>query len=225
MMGTDPRLARGQKKAKADAEICVAYGRWVEGKAAQPGISPMEQQGLRDEARKSYQRAIEVEPSSRLGYVALSEYYMAAEDLERALETCRKGLKRLPKEPVLWSEQGFCQCRKKDWPAAVESFRKAHELDPENREYGTELGLCLARAGRVEESVACLTKVQGPAQAHYNVARMLERLNQPELSKQHLCVALQLKPDLEPAQQMLVRLEGAAGGSGVAQIGFTQPTQ
>src|SRR5262245_13756317 len=159
MMGMDPRLAQAQKKPKADAEICVAYGRWVEGKAVQPGLAAMEAQALRDEARKSYQRAIEVEPSSKKGYVALSEYYMATEDLDRALEACGKGLKRLPKEPVLWSMQGFGQCHKKDWPAAVESFRKAHELDPENREYGTELGLCLARAGRTEESVACLTKV------------------------------------------------------------------
>jgi tetratricopeptide (TPR) repeat protein len=226
MMGTDPRLARDQKKAKLDAEICTAYGRWMEGKSVQPGLPSREQQALRDETRMWYQRAIEVEPSSKKGYVALGEFYMATEDLDRALETCRKGLKRLPKEPSLWSVQGFCQCRKKDWPAAVESFRKAHELDPENREYGTELGLCLARAGRTEDSVACLTKVQGAAQAHYNVARMLERLNQPEQSRQHLCLALQLKPDLEPAQQMLARLEGTAppDGRGVAQIGFAQPT-
>jgi tetratricopeptide (TPR) repeat protein len=187
----------------------------------------MQQQELRDEARKSYLKAIDVEPTSRLGYVALSEFYMTAEDLDRAQDACRKGLKRLPKDAVLWSEQGFCLCRKKDWAAAIESFRKAHELDPENREYGTELGLCLARAGRIEESVACLTKVQGPARAHYNVARMLERLNQPERSKQHLAIALQLKPDLEPAQQMLARLEGPApqDGRGVAQIGFSQPAQ
>jgi tetratricopeptide (TPR) repeat protein len=226
LKGADSRLAREHGKIKPNAETCVAYGKWMESKAGQPGLSPQEQQALRDEARKSYQRAIDLEPSSNKGYVALCEYFMATEDLGRALETCRKGLKRLPKESALWSEQGFCHCRKKDWSAAVESFRKACELDPENREHGTELGLCLARAGRIEESVACLTKVQGAAQAHYNVARMLERLNQPEQSKQHLSLALQLKPDLEPAQQMLARLEGAepAGDNGVAQVGFSQPT-
>ena len=227
LMGNDPRVARDTSKSKPNAEIYVAYGRLCEGRSIEPKLPTMHQQALRDEARKSYQKAIEVEPASNRGYLALAEYYMATDDLERAVQVCQKGLKKLPKEPQLWSQQGFCQCRKKDWPGAVESFRKAHQLDPENREYGTELGLCLARAGRVEESVACLTQVQGAAQAHYAVARMLERLNRPDQSKQHLQLALQLKPEWAPAQEMLARLDGPAppaGDRGVAQIGFAQAT-
>jgi tetratricopeptide (TPR) repeat protein len=209
---------------KPSAELCVAYGNVCERTAAQLNAEPVRQQRWREEARKSYQRGIELEPNAKAGYVALGQFYLAGEDLERALETYQKGIKKLPKEPALWSELGFCQCRKKDWAAAVECFRKAHELDPENHEYGTQLGLCLARSGRVEESVACLTKVQGAAQAHYNVARMLERLNQPDKSKEHLRLALKAKPDLSAAQEMLARLEGpsAEGGQEAVNAGCEQ---
>jgi tetratricopeptide (TPR) repeat protein len=209
---------------KPSAELCVAYGRVCERSAAQLNADPVRQQKCRDEARKAYQRGIELEPNVKTAYVALGQFYLAGEDMERALETYRKGLKRLPKEPALWSELGFAQCRKKDWAGAVESFRKAHELEPETHEYGTQLGLCLARAGRVDESVACLTKVQGPAQAHYNVARMLEQLDQPDQSKAYLRTALQLKPDLSAAKDMLARLEGSPDGSrGVVNANFQQP--
>jgi tetratricopeptide (TPR) repeat protein len=228
MMGADPRMARDHGKSKPTAEIYVAYGRLCEGQSVEPKMPTLQQQAMRDEARRSYQKAIEIEPNASSGYLALGEYYMATDDLERALQVCQNGLKKQPKEPKLWSQQGFCQCRKKNWEAAVESFRKANQLDRDNREYATELGYCLARAGRVEESLACLTQVLGAAQAHYNVARMLERLNRPDLSKQHLQLALQVRPDLAPAQEMLARLEGPlppAGDHGVVQIGFQQPAQ
>jgi len=228
MMGVGPDGRPPVREAgprKPNAELCVAYGNVCERTAAQLDAEPVHQQRWREEARKSYQRGIELEPNAKAGYVALGQFYLAGEDVERALETYQKAVKRLPREPALWSELGFCQCRKKDWAAAVESFRKAHEQDPENREYGTQLGLCLARAGRVDESVTCLKKVVGEAQAYYHVARMLDRLNQPEQSKAYLRMALQLKPDLSGAQEMLAQLEGPAdGGRGVVNIGFQQAT-
>jgi tetratricopeptide (TPR) repeat protein len=225
MMGVGPDgrpPIREASSRKPNAKLCVAYGQLCERSAAQLEGEPVRQQKLREEARRSFQRAIDLEPNAKDGYVAMGQFYMAGEDLEKALETYRKALKRLPKEPALWSEQGFCACRKKDWPAAVESFRKASELDPDNPEYGTQLGLCLARAGRVDDAVACLTRFQGAAQAHFKVARMLERLNHPDQSKAHLRMALQLKPELNAAQEMLARLEEPEGGSrrGVVSIGF-----
>src|SRR5947209_6879491 len=96
---------------KPSAELCVAYGNVRERTAAQLNAEPVRQQRWREEARKSYQRGIELEPNAKAGYVA----------------------------------------------------------------------------------------------------RMLERLNQPDKSKEHLRLALQAKPDLSAAQEMLARLEGPAG--------------
>src|SRR5690348_2519534 len=113
MGGQDARLAQAPKP-KPTAKLWVAYGNLCENSAAQAQTEPVRRQKLLEEARRSYQKAIEIEPSVKDGYVALGRYYQGGEDLPRALETYQKGLKRLPKDAILWSELAFCQCRKKD---------------------------------------------------------------------------------------------------------------
>ena len=47
---------------------------------------------------------------------------------------------------------------------------------------------------------AVFAKLEGEASAHYNLARMLHHVNEDEMSKQHLQIALQLKPEMTPAR-------------------------
>jgi tetratricopeptide (TPR) repeat protein len=195
----------------------------VEGSEKQSGTV---QQQMRDEARQNYQRALDINPKCTKAYLGLGRLYVKMQDFDRALDVYQKALKKLPKEGALWCDQGFCLCCKKDWTAALESMKKAHTLAPDNREYGTHYGLALARAGKLDESITLLTKFQGKAEAHYTVARMLEHLNRPELSKQLLQAALQLNPDLAPAKDMLVRLDSRPGAAAIdppiATVGYQE---
>src|SRR5438105_3141746 len=88
-------------------------------------------------------------------------------------------------------------------PPGANPLAKAVELDPENRHYGNTLGFCLARAGRIQESLTLFSKASGQAVAYYNVSRVLRDNQQEELSRRYLQQALALNPNFPEAQQML----------------------
>ncbi|MCI0456330.1 MAG: tetratricopeptide repeat protein [Gemmataceae bacterium] len=207
-------------KRKPSAELCTAYGKFCE-RGAEQTDNPEQQQVFRDEARKSYQKALELDPKYAHGYRGLASLYLQLNNHEQAVATYRKGLDKLPKEASLWGDLGICHCRRKDWKPALECLQKAHALEPENREIGTQYGLALARAGRLNESVTVLAKVVGRAQAHYNVACMARHLNQPAAAKDHLRQTLQASPNHTDAQQLLAQLNAEPqAGQGVVRVGF-----
>jgi tetratricopeptide (TPR) repeat protein len=217
-------------KRKPQPETCVALGRLAEEAANQPGRPPADQQQLREQARKAYQQALDLEPNHVPALAALARLYATAGDYGRAVPAYRKAVKVQPKDAALWYDLGMCHARHKQWEPALVNLRAAVELDPENRQYGNALGFCLARAGCYEESLACFRRSVGEAGAHYNLARMLHHVNQEELSKQHLRLALQAKPDLAPAEQLLAELEGRAAGfdrpageTAIEQVAEVQP--
>jgi hypothetical protein len=113
-------------------------------------------------------------------------------------------------------------CGRKDLNGALPCLAKAHELDSSNHQLATQYGLLLARLGRPQEGVAVLCKVMNKAEANYNVARMMEHINQPEMSRQYLQVTLQERPTHQGALAMLAQLNagnnGPAGSLGAPQF-------
>ena len=209
-------------KRKPQAATCVAFGNFREQEALAPERSPLEQQQLREQARKAYQQALEIDPNHLQASQSLARLYVAMNDFDHAFATYEKALRLHPKEPALWYDAGMCYGKHKDRQRAVENLQKANELDPENRQYANALGYALARGGRFDESLACFQKIVGPAQAHYNLARMHHHLKQDDLSKQHLKQALQADPQFRSAADMLVQLEtGKVDGSKtILNVGF-----
>src|SRR5262249_42139448 len=141
-------------------------------------------------------------------HLALARLYEKLHDSDRALATYREALRVQPKDATIWLEMGMCQARQHDsWEAAVDSLKTAYELDPENRQYAKTLGFCLARAGHYDESLACLKRTVGEAEARCDLARMLHHLHQDAASRQQLQLALQMNPQLEAAQQLQAQLD------------------
>jgi tetratricopeptide (TPR) repeat protein len=196
-------------KRAPKASTCVAFGAFSERCAADTTkYSAVERDRLYDQARKAYQQALSIDPTNLEALSALARLYAKIGDREKAVATYEKAVRANPKKMELWYELGMSHAQQKEWDAALQNLRKAVELDPENRTCARSLGFCLARAGQIDESVAVFAKFDGEAAAHYNVARMLHHMNQDDLSKQHLRLALQLQPDLTAAQQLISSLEG-----------------
>jgi len=177
---------------------------------------------LLDEAHKSYQKALAVDGKNKDAQLALARLHAVKGEDARAVDVYQKALQKHPKDAAVCFEIGMYHCGTKNWNEALVLLHKAAELEPDNREYVTKYGFTLARAGRFDDGVNCLARVMHKAEAHYNVARMLHHLQQPELCKQHLNVALQTNPNLVPAQQMLTQLDGAQP---VVQIRFDGGTK
>src|SRR5439155_4305490 len=168
-----------------------------------------------------YLQALDIDPKNLKAYQGLARLQSASGDHEQAIATLKKGLKHHPQEASLWYELGVAHSRKKDWPPTVEALTKAAELDPQNRTYVNMYGFALARTGRYDESLACFARLNGEAKAHYNLARMLNHLDQREQCKTHLQLALQHDPTLEPARQLLTQLETTKNPEG--PVGQTAP--
>jgi tetratricopeptide (TPR) repeat protein len=187
--------------------------------ATDPRRSPIEREQLHEQARKAYQKALEIDPKNLQALAAMARYYNTIGDHPRAVATYQRALQVYPREPVLYHELGMCHARYHEWDLALQSLGHAVQLDPENRPMLRSLAFCLARAGRYDESFRIFARLDGDAVAHYNLGRMLHHLQNDALSKEHLRMALQLRPDLVPARQLLGELENPlqqAGNSAAA---------
>jgi tetratricopeptide (TPR) repeat protein len=195
------------KKRKPQAATLVALAKVREDRAGEVKETEV-QVKLRDEARELYQEAIKIDAKHLPGYLGLARVYTRLNDYDRAIEIFSKATKQFPKNGQVWHDLAMCHNSRKDWDKGIECLTNALELDPENRQHAQTLGLTLARAGRLEDSLAVLSKGYGEAHAHFTVARMLHHMNQLDSCKEQLRLALQADPDLRPAREMLTALEG-----------------
>jgi tetratricopeptide (TPR) repeat protein len=65
------------------------------------------------------------------------------------------------------------------------------------------LGIVQARSGDLVAALTSLTEAVGPAEAHYNLAVILQEQNRLAEAENHLKQALALKSDLTQAQTLL----------------------
>ena len=209
--------ASNAPKRQPKASTLVALGDLNEKSATEPGRSPAEQEELRNKARLAYQQALQIHPKDLSALTALARLYTSQGDFDRALATYHRAIQDHPKDPALRYELGMCHACRKNWDLALQSLQMAVQIDPENPRYRHYYGLCLARAQRYDESLMVLSKLEGSALAHYDLARMMHHLEQDEASKEHLQLALAQNPELFAAQQLLDELEGTTPHSAAAQ--------
>lgn len=206
------------------APTYVAFGDFRAKSAQSTEHTPAQRQQFREEARLSYLKAIEVDPKYVPGYVALARFQQACEDHGSAVAVYQKALNLAPRDAALWFELGMCQCRARDWTAALASMRKAAELEPANRKYATIAGYALARAGQWEEAYGVLSRVNGAARAHYDLARMLAHVQKADDARQHAQAALAMDPNLNGARDLLSELDGKSpSGLTIETVNYSAP--
>jgi tetratricopeptide (TPR) repeat protein len=202
------KKASAQPQKDPPALVVVKLADFKSGEASSADIPPDRQQRMRDEARLDYQRALKIDAKCLPAYQGLARLYMAMEDYGRAGETYRKALQIAPKNAPLWYELGRCHNSRKERGPALECLNRAVQFDPENRDYLNTLGIVLAQVGRFPESLDCFVRSSGDAMGHYRLALTLQHLQQPELSRQYLELALQKNPNLAMAQAMRTEIDG-----------------
>ena len=195
-------------KKDPPAVVVVKLAEFKAGEAFAADIPPDRQQAMRDEAREDYQRALKIDPKCLPAHQGLARLYMAMQDYGRAAETYQRALQIAPQCGPLWYELGRCQNYLKNRSQALECLNRAVQLEPENRDYLNTLGVLMAQVGRYPESLDCFVRSSGDALGHYRLARTLQHLQQPELSRHYLELALQKNPNLAMAQAMRTEMDG-----------------
>ncbi len=201
------------EQTKLKPETLVAYAHVMEQRVNDPNVAPEEREHLLAQARDAYRRALNADPKFVAAHLGLANLLEGTGNHEQAVASYKQALALTPTDKNLWFAVGTVQARNKEWAPALECFQKAVELDPENKQFITTLGMTLARAGRFDESFTCLRRVVSEAEAQCLIARMLHHMNQDDAARAHVQMALQANPPMKTAQDLrdlLEELDGAA---------------
>ena len=123
--------------------------------------------GNPEKAYSAYTRALELEPGSEDGYIALSRFASAHHNDEYALNTLARGLQRIPGSTNMLMEQGTVWAIAMDLPKAEDSFRLANQSNPQASLPLLALGLCQMQENRLEEAATTLRQAAGKAPDDY----------------------------------------------------------
>jgi len=196
-----------QEQIKLKPDTLVSHAQFCE-QTATEREDPGERDRLREKARKSYLRALEVDKHHAPALIGLARLMESMGRHDRAQEYYAEALKVRPRDASIWVEVGMVHARNKEWDWSMECLRRGMEMDPDNKQYRKTYGLALARAGRYDDSMAQLRKCASEAEAHCMIARMLHHMGQEDSARARVQQALQADPNLAAAKSLQEELNG-----------------
>jgi tetratricopeptide (TPR) repeat protein len=182
------------KDLKHPDRVHLAYARWQE-QQRQPAL-----------AREAYQKALDHDPKSAEALLGLARIDQLGGRPSEAEQHLAKAQQLHPNSPLVLAGWGEFYTSQHNWPRAIERYRQAIQLAPDEALYKHQLAVALVKSGAVNEGLAQFTIIVGPAEGHYNVAVLLNQMGRKTEAEQHVQQALALKPELSPATKLMVQL-------------------
>lgn len=162
-----------------------------------------EDQGKPAEARTAYRQVLEKDPRSLDALLGLARLDMLAGRPEEAEQGFQRALALNPESAQVHDALGSFYAEQERWEEGIQHFQAAVEAAPDEKLYRFHLAVTLTKSGRTDEALTEFTQAVGPAEAHYNVGRILYDLGNQEAAEQQFLVALTRNPHLEAAQLWL----------------------
>lgn len=187
-----------QSKGKPGIDLYVALGRFYE------------EAGNFTEAEKQYKRAAQEAPNDLrvlLGYARLKD---RMSEPDEALRLYQRAARAYPQEPSVFNNLAVHYARQGMLREAVGQVEQSIRLRPKEVKYRNNMATLLVELGRPQEAYAQLRAVHNEAEAHYNLAFLLNRKGHTQLAVQELHTALKLNPSMAQARQLLERVTGTA---------------
>lgn|GEM_PF-1317717 len=171
----------------------------------------LETQGKLPEALQAYRSVAE---TFRLpaAYHRLAVVHDKTGDFEAAARTYEQALQLDPSNAELLCDVGYSYMLQQRWQEGEAFLRRAVTVAPQLARAHNNLGMLLARTGRIDEALAQFTKGGGSeAQARTNLAFALVNQQRPDEARRQLQLALAQDPSLSAAQQLLSLLARQPG--------------
>lgn len=187
------------KQLKNPVRFHLAYAKWQEGV------------GQLGEARQSYQIVLDQEPNNTAAKLGMARIAFQTGQLSDAERRFQEVLDRSTNKPEVLDEVAQFYAEQKQWDQAVGLLSRAVQLEPENTNYHYHLGVALAHGGDLRRAYDELSFVMGEAETYYNMGYILYKQGKVDDAEQHLARALQIKPDLVQARNLIDEMHLAAG--------------
>jgi tetratricopeptide (TPR) repeat protein len=191
--------ARDVAEVKPDAPL-NANTRFAAGELA-------EGRGDLPQAVIQYEAAVKLEPNATETLFRLGMVYTTMQEFDKAVAIWHRYIKATNNSAAGYCNLGLTLELAQRTGEAESAFKSAIAVESKNEPARVNYGLMLARLGRFDEAMAQLQTVLTPAEAHYNIASMLESEGKTDAAKLQYREALRLDPDMNDAKSRLSALD------------------
>jgi tetratricopeptide (TPR) repeat protein len=147
-----------------------------------------------------------------------------AGNFDQAEETYRRAIAAHPGEAAAYNDLALCLARRNRLTESADCLRKAVHLQGDSILYRNNLATVLAELGKSDEALTHLVAAHGAAVGNYNLGFLLYKSGKSQEAAECLRRALELDPQLAPANQLLTTISRAGtadlAGSSQPQINY-----
>jgi tetratricopeptide (TPR) repeat protein len=166
-----------------------------------------ETQGSLPLAVEQYEEALKINSKYPPALFRLAFIYSEMKQYPKAIDMWNRYIDATDKSAVGYSNLGFCQELSGDIEAAEHSYQAGIDRDVSNQACRVNYGLLLTRQGRIDEAKAQFGAVLKPAEAHYNIASVLQQQGKKEAARAEYQEAIKTDPNFVDAQTRLAELD------------------
>lgn len=167
----------------------------------------MESQGKLDRAEQIYKSAMKANPRDAVPHWRMAIIHSRRGHLEQSIDSFNKALERSPGNPQIFSDVGYTHYLRGNYQQAEANYRQALAIKPNDARTKNNLGMLLARTGRVNEAITTFGEagLDGPAVAE-NIGLALTLEGELDGAKSAYERAIALSPNSDSANQGLDRV-------------------
>lgn len=127
-------------------------------------------QGKDQAAEAALLNSIQRYPDFQPSYEELANLYVRHRKIEDAVRVLQESLNISANDPVIRNNLGMCWLMLERHEMALDQFKLAAELAPDDARYPANIALALGSLGRYDEALAIYHEVMPIGEGHYNVA-------------------------------------------------------
>jgi Flp pilus assembly protein TadD len=198
----DPAYAAARKALKKPDLAFLAYADW---KADIGQIA---------EARQSYENVLTSNPNNIDALLGLARVEQKAGRLAEAEKRYLQVMQLNPDSARAKHVVGQYYAEQKRSNEAIELLEEAVDVEPSNPSFRYDLGMALVNAGQTNEGLSHIALTVGEAEANYNIGYLLDEMGKSQEALPYLKHAVELKPELKQAQDLLAGIRSAGSQSG-----------
>jgi tetratricopeptide (TPR) repeat protein len=177
-----------------ERDLSIKYAHW------------MVETGRLKEAQEKYQTVLKKNPKDVEAIIGLAEIDQITGRAEQAEAGYLKAVQLQPDAAVPQFALGKYFASQKRWPEAIDSYNRAVLADPIDSKARFELAKALVHHGDVEGALPHFIRTVGDAEAHFNVAVILNEEGKPHEAEEQLRIAVAKKPELTQAKRLLAEI-------------------